>query len=163
MPAEGHLRACDADRERVVERLRAAVAEGRLSPEELDERLPAAFTARTYADLDAVLADLPRPGSTRRESAPREHGRRSGSPHDGRRRTARPTVGAWALAAVRANPLLLVVLIPALAAAGAMLFAAAITWMTLVAAVMILGGGHRHRIHPRRGPWSLMWGAGDRW
>jgi hypothetical protein len=53
------IRASDEDRERVAARLRDAAAEGRLLTEELEQRLEAAFAARTYGQLDAVLADLP--------------------------------------------------------------------------------------------------------
>jgi hypothetical protein len=53
------LRASDADREQIAERLRKATGEGRLLAEELEERLEATFTARTYGELDAVVADLP--------------------------------------------------------------------------------------------------------
>ena len=53
------LRASDSDREQVAERLRHATAEGRLSADELDRRLEALYAARTYGELDALLADLP--------------------------------------------------------------------------------------------------------
>ncbi|MFD3423107.1 DUF1707 SHOCT-like domain-containing protein [Streptomyces decoyicus] len=53
------LRASDADRERVAEILRDAVAEGRLAMEEFDERLDAAYRARTYGELEPLTADLP--------------------------------------------------------------------------------------------------------
>jgi hypothetical protein len=53
------LRASDADREQIAERLRKATGEGRLLAEELEERLEATFSARTYGELDAVVADLP--------------------------------------------------------------------------------------------------------
>lgn len=56
------LRASDADRDQVAERLRMAAAEGRLTADELSERLDAAFRARTYGELGALLADLPSPG-----------------------------------------------------------------------------------------------------
>ena len=52
-------RISDADREHVAERLREHFAAGRLSSEELDERITATFGAKTYADLRAVMADLP--------------------------------------------------------------------------------------------------------
>jgi hypothetical protein len=45
----------------VAERLRQAAAEGRLLTEELEERLEASFVARTYGQLDAIVADLPGP------------------------------------------------------------------------------------------------------
>ena len=55
------LRASDADRDRVAERLRSAAGEGRLSSDELEERLEAAFAARTDAELAPLTADLPAP------------------------------------------------------------------------------------------------------
>ncbi|MFI5910833.1 DUF1707 domain-containing protein [Dactylosporangium sp. NPDC051541] len=58
------LRASDADRERVAEVLRTAAAEGRLDLDEVDERLHTVYSARTYADLEPVLHDLPAAGST---------------------------------------------------------------------------------------------------
>jgi hypothetical protein len=53
------MRAADADRERVAARLRAALDEGRLTLDELDERLREAYAAKTFGDLDRVVADLP--------------------------------------------------------------------------------------------------------
>jgi hypothetical protein len=47
------------DRDSVVELLRVAAGDGRLTPEELDERLEAALTARTYAELAILTTDLP--------------------------------------------------------------------------------------------------------
>ncbi len=55
----GKMRAADADRERVVERLNIAYSEGRLSKDEHDGRLENALSARTYADLDQLVTDLP--------------------------------------------------------------------------------------------------------
>jgi DUF1707 SHOCT-like domain/Domain of unknown function (DUF4190) len=55
----GKMRASDSDRDRVVEFLNVAYSEGRLSKEEYDGRLENAFSARTYADLDQIVADLP--------------------------------------------------------------------------------------------------------
>jgi hypothetical protein len=57
----GNMRVSDADRDAVVERLREAAAEGRLDLDELDARLDQALTAKTYADLDLLTADLPQP------------------------------------------------------------------------------------------------------
>ncbi|MFD5513493.1 DUF1707 domain-containing protein [Streptomyces sp. NPDC059761] len=56
------LRASDADRDRVVERLRDAVAEGRIDMEEFEERLEVAYTSKTYAELEPLTRDLPAPG-----------------------------------------------------------------------------------------------------
>ncbi|MFE5819310.1 DUF1707 domain-containing protein [Streptomyces sp. NPDC056479] len=53
------LRASDADRERVTEVLREALAEGRLDMDEFEERLDATYKARTYGDLAPITRDLP--------------------------------------------------------------------------------------------------------
>jgi hypothetical protein len=55
----GQLRASHQDRDRVVEMLRVAAGDGRLTAEELDERLESALTARTYAELAVLTTDLP--------------------------------------------------------------------------------------------------------
>lgn len=52
------LRASDAEREHAVEILGQAAAEGRLSIEELDERIQSAYAARTVGELDRLLADV---------------------------------------------------------------------------------------------------------
>ena len=57
--APGALRASHADRDLVAEQLRVAAGDGRLSADELDERLELALTARTYAELATLVADLP--------------------------------------------------------------------------------------------------------
>lgn len=54
-------RAGDGDRERAAERLRDAAGDGRITFDELDTRLTAAYQARTYGELAAVTADLPPP------------------------------------------------------------------------------------------------------
>ena len=71
MARRATLKASDADREQVAERLRHATAEGRLLAEELEERLEAVFSARTYGELDAVVADLPGTTPARRRQASR--------------------------------------------------------------------------------------------
>jgi hypothetical protein len=53
------LRASHDDRERVVEVLRVAAGDGRLTADELDQRIELALTARTYGELSALVADLP--------------------------------------------------------------------------------------------------------
>lgn len=59
--AQDHLRAGDADRQRVADRLRQALDEGRLTVLEYDERLRAAYAALTYGELTEVTSDLPAP------------------------------------------------------------------------------------------------------
>ncbi|CAM5743626.1 hypothetical protein STAFG_3581 [Streptomyces afghaniensis 772] len=58
------LRASDADRERVAEILRDALAEGRLDMAEFEERLDATYQARTYGELAPITRDLPAAGVT---------------------------------------------------------------------------------------------------
>jgi hypothetical protein len=57
--AQAELRASHADRDRVVELLRVAAGDGRLTAEELDDRLEVALTARTYSELAVLTTDLP--------------------------------------------------------------------------------------------------------
>ncbi|MDQ1010551.1 hypothetical protein QFZ82_005036 [Streptomyces sp. V4I23] len=57
------MRASDSERERVAERLREAVAEGRLDMEEFGQRLEAAYSARTHGELVPLVRDLPAPGT----------------------------------------------------------------------------------------------------
>ena len=67
------MRASDADRDRIAAALRDAHADGRLAQDELLDRLDATYTARTYADLDRLVADLPRtasPAATRPVESP---------------------------------------------------------------------------------------------
>ncbi|GAA3106325.1 hypothetical protein GCM10020001_025210 [Nonomuraea salmonea] len=53
------MRVSDEDREQTAQRLQRAFSEGRLTHPELDERLERALTAKTYADLLALIDDLP--------------------------------------------------------------------------------------------------------
>jgi hypothetical protein len=59
VPAPVELRASHADRDRVVEVLRVAAGDGRLTADELDERLEAALSARTLTELAQLTTDLP--------------------------------------------------------------------------------------------------------
>ncbi len=69
------IRASDADRERVAEQLRHAAGDGQLTVNELDERLDAAYAARTQADLVPLTADLqPAHNSPARSETDRQTG-----------------------------------------------------------------------------------------
>ncbi|MEU9317581.1 DUF1707 domain-containing protein [Streptomyces sp. NPDC048295] len=57
------MRASDTERERVAEILREAVAEGRLEMEEFEQRLEAAYKARTHGELQPLVRDLPASGA----------------------------------------------------------------------------------------------------
>jgi hypothetical protein len=88
-PRPPELRMSDADRERVANRLRAAFGEGRLSSEEFDERLTNVLAARTFGEVQPLIADLP--GGPVSVSAPE---------HAELRATATPLKrgGAWVVA-----------------------------------------------------------------
>jgi hypothetical protein len=129
MAPQSSLRASDADREAVAERLRHAAVEGRLEPTELEDRLHAALRARTYGDLGRLVADLP----------------------------ARPvpwTVNAWpaartALAVAMRIAVILAVVSVVLVAAVAMA-----AWWMLWVVVWFVACGRRScaRLDARRGP-----------
>jgi hypothetical protein len=59
MAPEWNVRVSDTEREAVAAQLREHYAQGRLSLDELNERLDRAFASRTRADLDAVTSDRP--------------------------------------------------------------------------------------------------------
>src|SRR3954471_4838139 len=63
-------RAADSDRETTAERLREAAGDGRLEHDELEQRLEAAYSARTYGELATLTADLPE-GAAEPAGAPR--------------------------------------------------------------------------------------------
>jgi len=72
------VRASTADRDRVIDFLKSAFTEGRLTRDELEERAGHVYGSRTYADLAALTADLPAgsPGSP----APQQPGHPAASP-----------------------------------------------------------------------------------
>ncbi|WP_165358744.1 DUF1707 SHOCT-like domain-containing protein [Haloactinopolyspora alba] len=74
------LRAADSDRDRIADILRDAHGEGRLGHDELLARVEAAYAARTYVELDRVIADLPvaRPAQVARPPQPVRPARRLG-------------------------------------------------------------------------------------
>ncbi|HLH66412.1 MAG TPA: DUF1707 domain-containing protein [Solirubrobacteraceae bacterium] len=128
-----HLRASDAERDEIVERLRRAATEGRIAADELEQRVSEALKARTYGELEATVADLPR------ERRPPE---RLGA---GRARGA----ASLALTVARRSPCLAICALPIVAAAALVLLAITISWAVLMVAMMVLGVRHR----APRGPW----------
>ena len=138
MARDAALRASDADRDAVAERLRAAAVEGRLDADELEQRVHVALRARTYGQLQQLLDDLP--------DAPRS-GR--GRP----RLSGRPTTTAVVLA-VR----VLVFLVVATVVIGLMVLAAA-WWMLWIVVWFVMCGRHRHR-HRRFAPPPRRRGGG---
>jgi Domain of unknown function (DUF1707) len=135
MRSHHSLRASDADRDAVVDRLREAAGEGRLEPDELEQRVDRALRARTYGDLSALLADLPAGGRMpSRRATPR-----TGSPA----RTA--VVGAGLVVAVTAAVAVVVVV-------ALLVLAAAALWAALVVCWLMCRGLRRHQV----------WGPGGR-
>jgi Domain of unknown function (DUF1707)/Cell wall-active antibiotics response 4TMS YvqF len=63
------LRASDGDREKTADLLRHAAGEGRLTMEELDERLDLVYETRTQRELDKLTADVIVPGDAQRVSS----------------------------------------------------------------------------------------------
>ena len=57
--ALGRLRTSHADREQAIGVLKAAFVQGRLTKDEFDSRVGQVFASRTYADLDALISDIP--------------------------------------------------------------------------------------------------------
>jgi Domain of unknown function (DUF1707) len=127
------IRASDADRDSVADRLRHAATEGRLATEEFEQRLESVFSARTYGQLETVLSDLPGPRLIAKR--PRRRARRSFLRWI-------PTVLGIAVAVPLA--LALVALVLQLALGGAVI------WGLLIAARWYFFRRHRRG----RGPWG---------
>jgi hypothetical protein len=123
------IRASDADRDAVAERLRQAAVEGRLEPWELEQRLHTALRARTYGELDPLLRDLP-PRSVARRRPPVSPG---------------PTAGLAVLLFVRLVVTLLIVaaLMFAFAVTAAWWLLALIVWVAVRSTRHSCGGWHR--------------------
>ena len=131
MAKRSSLRASDADRERVAERLRDAAAEGRILAHELEERLATALRARTYGELDSVVGDLP--GST---AIPRPRSR------------ARELARRQPVAAAAIMVLMLVVLVTM----AALLVVTALTFGAIWMLVVLVTVGHRGSRYGGRPP-----------
>ncbi|AYY14723.1 DUF1707 domain-containing protein [Actinobacteria bacterium YIM 96077] len=89
MASRSDMRAGDEDRERATEILQEAHGDGRLSHDELMERLESAYTARTFHDLDRVIDDLPIPRRAGGQLADQIMQRPRSAPAPARRLTAR--------------------------------------------------------------------------
>ncbi len=123
------LRASDSDRDAVVDRLREAAGEGRLDPEELEQRLDRALRARTYGDLAELLADLPGDGGVLL--------RRAGRGTDPAARSA--VLGAGLLVAVT-------VAVALVAVVAVLVLAAAAAWMALLLCWLVCCGLRRRLV-----------------
>jgi lysylphosphatidylglycerol synthetase-like protein (DUF2156 family) len=146
------LRASDADRDAVAERLRRAAVEGRLEPDELEQRLEAAFRARTYGELNRLLVDLPAPPGARSRHRTIAAG---AWPRD------RGLIVAGARTAAAVVIPIVVALVTVLAIAAVIVVAAA-GWMVWMLIALLVCGSRRHarRHRPvtmrRPGPAGLL-------
>jgi len=151
MRMDDRIRVSDADREQVTARLREHFADGRLTSEELDERITAALNAKTYGDLRRVMADLPDPALATPQPGPVPPPWTGRAPYAYRRRP-------------RFLPLLLVALIFAVVLPGAGFVAFTLLKVLLVIGLAIFLTGvvaaalaaARFRRHVRR-----YWRSGD--
>jgi hypothetical protein len=132
------LRASDADRDAVVDRLREAAGEGRLEPEELEQRVDRALRARNYGDLAELLADLPGDGG----ALSRRAGRRTN-----------PAVGSAALGA--GLLVAVTVAVTVVAVVAVLVLAAAAAWMALLLCWLVCCGLRRRLVWQRAGRRSV--------
>lgn len=140
------LRVGHAEREAVAADLREHYASGRLTLEELNERLDAALAAKTHADLDALMTDLP----------PREAGPvKNGGTHPGNGwdagRQAGPAVAATVWSALMMCALLTVGFLGVVGVGVGRPFGIVLLFAGLALMRRILFG-RRHRHHCGRGP-----------
>lgn len=153
MAIDDRIRASDADRERVTARLRDHFAEGRLTRDELDERVTAALNAKTVGDLRGLMTDLPGPGLGVQRPGPAP-GTAAGGPVFVRRRGPRLLPLAMLF-------LLVVLLAPGAGFAFLVLFQAFLVF-ALVAGVAALLAAHRFRRRMRH-HWQLTRGHYHGW
>jgi hypothetical protein len=158
---DDRLRISDADREHAAERLREHFADGRLTSDELDDRLAAVFSARTAGDLRRVRADLPGPAPAG-HAPPGPGAPGAGSRWPGARWPGRPrAAAAYGRRGVafrrrpRILPLVLVALLLAVLIPGAFAVAfKAVLLVVLVSWLLLCVGGAiaalRFRRHVRR-------------
>jgi Domain of unknown function (DUF1707) len=149
------LRASDAERERVVTFLREHALLGRLSDDELEDRIGLAYASITVGDLERLIADLPRAG---RPAAPRPAPPR---PHRAVARRSGPSpallgVGFGALLLTGLPIALLGVAFAVVAALLAVVFALSVVLgPILLVALLIIATARRRR--PQR-PHHMRWG-----
>jgi hypothetical protein len=143
------MRISDADRDRAASRLRDHYAEGRLTAEELDERVAAALKAKTAGDLRRVMSDLPGTGPA--QPNPRPY--------------AGPPPWAYRRRGPRLLPIVLLILIAAVLLPGGWIFFALLKafllfWLVVALFGLVAGAVFRHRM---RRMWRGAWRDGIQW
>ena len=144
MTGADQLRVGDSERTRVTETLHDHFAHGRLTRDELDERLEATLSAKTFGDLRKVMLDLPGPGAAEPSAA-----------------AARPVSGPGYIRRPRLRflPLVVGVLLVALLLSSGPLWATFGLLKVIFVTWLVLGllGFMRARRWRRHGPWQGRW------
>jgi len=149
------LRASDAERERVVAFLREHALLGRLTDDELEERIGLAYAAVTVGDLETLIADLPRASDPRsrpavaRPSAPRPTAVRHHHRHGPPPALIGLGIGALLISGVGVAALGLIVAI-GVALIATVFALSVVLGPILLVALLIIAASKRH--HHRRGP-----------
>jgi hypothetical protein len=125
LASRGHLRASHADREQVIDTLKAAFVQGRLTKGEFDTRIAQVFAARIYVELAVITADLPaRPAAVQPLRTPV------------RALSRAEMAAAWALYGIVLTVILTVAVVPGPTTIGVI----AITAAVIYSAFWLLGG-----------------------
>jgi hypothetical protein len=153
---DDRIRVSDADREGVTARLREHFAEGRLTPEELDQRISATLNAKTFGDLRSVMTDLPEPAHVPPQAGQRPQ--RAAPPWIARRHGP------------RILPLMLLALLAALLIPGGGWLLVAFFKIVLVfwlvaglAAFLTIGRSYRRMRRSPPSGYSQLWPSRARW
>jgi hypothetical protein len=144
MNVNDRIRISDSDRDRAATQLRDYYAEGRLTAEELDERVTAALNAKTAGDLRRLMTDLPSPAPAAGGPGSPAYGAPSFGPQPWAGRSRRGRRGP------RLLPILLILLLAAIAAPGGWVFFALLKvfllfWLLVAVAGMVAGLVFRHK------------------
>lgn len=153
---DDRIRISDADRDHVTTRLRDYYAEGRLTSDELDERITAALNAKTFGELRQVMKDLPQSPIT--PPPPRQPPRQSPPPWFARRR--RPRLLPLFLLA-----LLAVLLIPGAGWVFSVIFKMILVfWLVAMLAGLFVAARFHRRVRRawQSGYWPPAWQGGYR-
>jgi len=151
------LRASDAERERVVAFLREHALLGRLTDDELEDRIGLAYASVTVGDLEKLIGDLPRANQpSRRAPAPRPYAGRPTAMHR-RRNGPPPALGGLGIGALLVSGVGVAVVAVVVAVAVALLavvFAASmVLGPLLLVALLVIAIGKRHHRRPSSSHW----------
>jgi Domain of unknown function (DUF1707) len=139
LSSDSHLRAGDADRERVAEELTRHCADGRLSPDELSDRVEAAYGSRTLGELATLTRDLPRLPVSPPPRPQRRTRRRAGVIGGGLTLVLLAALGAGAIELLSEDPATAALAIVVLGATLLLLVAALGSLLAALAPIVALG------------------------